>query len=178
MGLRNRFLYNHHACFFVTTTCINYAPFIAMSNQFQLLLDSLAFLSNKYETALLGYVIMPNHIHLILYFKKENYLSAFMRDFKKYTSVKIRQKLEQDGYDLNKLRAESGGFKIWQDRFDELYIRDRKHLEEKLDYIHTNPLQGHWCLAKRPEEYGYSSASYYLNNTTYDAVISHYLEFC
>ncbi|MBC7485145.1 MAG: transposase [Cytophagaceae bacterium] len=157
---------------------MNWLPLIAISNSYQLLLDSLLFSSNKYENAILGYVIMPNHIHLILYFKKKNLLSSFMRDFKKYTSVKIRQKLEQVGYDLNKLRTESGGFKIWQDRFDELYIRDRKHLEEKLDYIHTNPLQEHWCLAKRPEEYSYSSAFYYLKDTTHDAIVSHYFEFC
>ncbi len=100
-----------------------------------------------------------------------------MRDFKKFTSVQIRQKLDQTGYDLNKLRTKSGGLKIWQDRFDELYIRDRKHLEEKLDYMHTNPLQVHWCLAKRPEEYLYSSASYYMENKRIDTVTYHYLDF-
>ena len=178
MGLRNRFLYKHHSCFFITTTCANWAPFIATSNAYQLLLDSFVFLSDKYEAAILAYVIMPNHIHLILYFKKENNLSSFMRDFKKFTSVKIRQKLEQSGYDVNRIRIEVGGFKIWKDRFDELYIRDRRHLEEKLDYIHSNPLQAHWCLAKSPEEYCYSSASYYLQSEKNDKVVSHYLDFC
>lgn len=177
MGLRNRFLYKHHSCFFITTTCENWTPFIKKSNAYQLLLDSFLFLSNKYEAVILGYVIMPNHIHLILYFKEENHLSSFMRDFKKFTSVQIRQKLDQTGYDLNKLRTKSGGLKIWQDRFDELYIRDRKHLEEKLDYMHTNPLQVHWCLAKRPEEYLYSSASYYMENKRIDTVTYHYLDF-
>ena len=104
-------------------------------------------------------------------------MSAFIRDFKKYTSVQIRLRLEQADYDVEKLRIESGGLKIWQDRFDELYIRDRKHLEEKLDYMHSNPLQAHWGLSQSPEEYPYSSASYYMGNEKNNDVVNHYLEF-
>jgi hypothetical protein len=40
---------------------------------------------------------MPNHIHHILYFKKANNFSIWMRDFKKFTSVKVRQQIEKSG---------------------------------------------------------------------------------
>ncbi len=59
--------------------------------------DSINFLNQKYASFLLGYVIMLNHIHLILFFKNGNRLSDWMRDLKKFTSVKIRQQIEGDG---------------------------------------------------------------------------------
>lgn len=114
---------------------------------------------------MLGYVIMPNHFHFILYFKELNHLSDWMRDMKKFTSVKIRQELDKLGCEsfIKKIRYNEGGrvFKTWEDRFDDVYIRDKWLLEIKLDYIHTNPLQEHWSLVKLPEEYVYSSARFY-----------------
>ena len=100
-----------------------------------------------------------------------------MKNFKKFTSVKIWQRVDQVDYDVDKTKRGAGGFKIWQGHFDEYYIRDRMHLEEKLDYIHNNPLQVHWYLSKNPEGYLYSTAAYYLHNRTKDAVVSHYLDF-
>ena len=116
--------------------------------------ESINFLNTKYITATLGYVIMPNHIHLILYFKKVNQLSNWMRDLKKFTSVMVRQQIEKSGdIDLlEKLRVpeKKQVFKAWQDRFDDVYLVNKKLLETKLDYIHMNPLQEHWNLVSTP----------------------------
>ena len=49
-------------------------------------------------------------------------------------------------------------FKVWQDRFDEVYLESRSVTEVKLDYIHNNPLQERWQLTDKPEEYVHSSA--------------------
>jgi putative transposase len=88
-----------------------------------------------------------------------------MRDMKKFTSVKIRQAIENLESDaiLDRLIIEvkDRAFKVWQDRFDDVYLEDKRLLETKLDYIHLNPLQAHWNLAKVPEEYPYSSAVFY-----------------
>jgi putative transposase len=50
---------------------------------------------------------------------------------------------------------------------------NRTVLEEKLDYIHCNPVKAGLC--DLPEDYVYSSASYYLLNSK-DALITHYME--
>jgi putative transposase len=169
MGLRNRYLYEKHSCFFVTTTCRNWIPFIEWTDSFCVIENTLQFLSNKYNTKILAYVIMPNHIHLILYFNKNNNLSAFMRDFKKFTSMKIKQILMTDKPSLNS--------SIWMQRFDDVYIRDRAHLEVKLTYIHNNPLQEKWNLVTVPEKYLYSSASYYyIGSHSSRLKITHYLD--
>lgn len=47
-------------------------------------------------------------------------------------------------------------------------------LEEKLEYIHQNPLQEHWLLATMPEDYYWSSASFYIRNENHFKFLTHY----
>lgn len=95
---------------FVTTTCYKWLKIINSPEAFAIICDSLNFLLKKFESHLFGYVIMLNHLHLILYFPKQNCLSDFMRDFKKYTSVKLKEIIEnkdllrQLEYNLGKQR--------------------------------------------------------------------------
>lgn len=95
MGLRDRTLYPEADCFFVTTTCYKWYHLLAMDSCKEIVADSINFLNEKYVSSLLGYVHMPNHIHLILFFKNANLISDWMRDLKKFTSVKIRQQIER-----------------------------------------------------------------------------------
>jgi putative transposase len=133
----------------------------------------------KYATDILAYVIMPNHIHLILYFKEENQLSAMMRDFKKYTSGEIRRKLEHDGHlqmvENLRINIKMQKFKVWMDRFDDVFLESRHILESKLDYIHDNPVAKGYC--KLPEDYTYSSAGYYEKEKQGKVKITHYMEY-
>ncbi len=181
MGLRGRNQFLDEECFFVTTTCYKWFPLLEMDSCKQTLSESINFLSTKYSTATLGYVIMPNHIHLILYFKKGNQLSNWMRDLKKFTSVMVRQQIERAGDSelLEKLRVQERKqiFKVWQDRFDDVYLVSRKLLEIKLDYIHGNPMQEHWNLVTKPEDWPYSSAMFYKLGKQPAALVIDYREF-
>lgn len=166
MGLRGRTQYLDKNCFFVTTTCYKWYKLLEMNACKDIVTESILFLNDKYKTDVLGYVIMPNHIHLVLYFKKLNQLSNWMRDLKKFTAVMIRKEIENCGWVdmLEKLRLDEPRgqvFKIWQDRFDDLFLESTELLEDKLEYIHMNPLQEHWSLVDRPEKYEYSSARFY-----------------
>lgn len=181
MGLRNRTYFNYEQCFFITTTCYNWLKLIDDDEARDILTNSLNFLTEKYKCHLLGYVIMPNHLHFIIYFPVDNRLSDFMRDFKKFTSVKLRQHIESLGGEgrLESLRFEHRDqkFKVWMDRFDDVCITTADMLRVKLDYIHNNPLQPHWILAKIPEEYVYSSAGFYEGEDTGKVKLTIYSEF-
>ena len=176
MGLRGRSKFVDKKCFFITTTCNGFKNLFKDERYYQTLKDSLLFLNNKYHGELLAYVFMPNHIHLVLNFKKENYLSVYMRDFKKYTSFKIRKLIEIDGRInlLNSIKYEQGKqkFKVWHDRFDDVYIEDEDLLATKIEYIHLNPLRAK--LVKYPEDYKYSSAYTYGNIDHNDPLIDTY----
>jgi putative transposase len=46
-----------------------------------------------------------------------------------------------------------------------------------LNYIHTNPMQEHWNLVSKPEEYKFSSASFYEIGDLGDVTITHYKDY-
>ncbi|MCB9257704.1 MAG: transposase [Chitinophagales bacterium] len=113
-----------------------------MHNNMNLIAENLKYYAQKYELSILAYVIMPNHIHMILNFKRGSDRIAFMRDFKKFTSTQIRKEIElHEPEMLKKLFYTKGKqkFKIWQDRFDELFIISQDLFETKMQYIHNNP---------------------------------------
>jgi putative transposase len=181
MGLRGRTLYPEPECLFVTTTCYQWYHLLARDSCKRIVADSINFLNQKYASFLLGYVIMPNHIHLILFFKNGNRLSDWMRDLKKFTSVKVRQQIEGDGdYALlESLRIDyrKQVFEVWEDRFDDVILSNSKLLETKLNYIHTNPMQEHWNLVSKPEDYKFSSASFYEIEDLGNLTITHYKDY-
>ena len=103
-----------------------------------------------------------------------------MRDFKKYTSAHIRRMVKENSSKLLKnIRFEyrKQSYKVWMDRFDEVYIKNRKMLERVLDYIHENPLQKKWQIVENPWDYPYSSAAYYHSGKTGLIELRHYHEY-
>ena len=59
---------------------------------------------------------------------------------------------------------------------DWIVMYDRKILEQKLDYIHLNPLQEHWNLVTDPNEYLYSSCSFYEREDKRYNWLTHYMD--
>ena len=115
-----------------------------------------------------SWVIMTNHMHMIAGSHGENKISDIMRDFKKFTSKKILQTLliesgeSRRDWMLN--RFEYAGkndkkitnYKFWQEGNDaqEIYLND--YFNQKLNYIHENPVKAE--IVNREEDYRYSSA--------------------
>ncbi|MEO8399837.1 MAG: hypothetical protein ABI550_08505, partial [Ignavibacteriaceae bacterium] len=93
-------------------------------------------------------------------------ISDFMRDFKKFTSTKIRMLLESNGYNeiVEHLRHNAIGyknqtFKFWMDRFDDVIVISESVLKKKVNYIHYNPVKA--GLVTYAEDWKYSSARNY-----------------
>jgi len=105
---------------------------------------------------------MSNHIHFILFFEERNYLSKYLRDFKKYSSLQLREHIAQVyPHILPDIQFEhrSQHFKIWEDEFDDVLLYSRKMCEIKLEYMHYNPVKA--GIVADPTEYVYSSAKFY-----------------
>lgn len=109
-------------------------------------------------------------MHLIASAKEEGNLSDILRDFKKFTSKAlidaIKETLEsRRDWMLNlfwyarKNNKKIKYFKVWQDGNDAKEIHSTAFLDEKMDYIHNNPVRAE--LVARPEDYLYSSARDY-----------------
>ncbi len=99
MGLHGRSIFGDQGLvFFVTTTIVHHDPIFGFGRQYYLILiESLKFVLSKYHAALFAYVLMPSHIHLVIAMPEKKSISDLLRDFKKYTSTKIRQQLQKDG---------------------------------------------------------------------------------
>lgn len=164
MGLRDRNRFTDENCFFVTTRCHEKRFLFVDDACFHILLDNFRFYNERYKARTVAYVLMSNHIHFIVYFLERNQLSNYLRDYKKYSAVALREHLNQCRPDLvEQLRYEhrTQHYKVWQDKFDDVMLRSRKVCETKLEYIHNNPVRA--GIVDDPVKYRYSSAAFYWN---------------
>ena len=171
MGLRGRAIFgNSGQTFFVTTSTVQHERVFGLGREYyNLLCTSLKFVLNEHRAKLIAYVFMPSHVHLIIAMPLGEDISDCMRDFKKFTSTKVRQQLEKEGrYSvLQRLRTNAQGkknqvFKLWRDRFDDLVIDNDGTLTVKIEYIHNNPVKA--GLVEDAKEWEFSSARNYTLN--------------
>lgn len=122
---------------------------------------------------LYGYVIMTNHIHLIVQSDRGE-LSNLLRDFKKFTATSILDLLQNNSESRKEWILErfhkatcthnrNKSYQVWRfgNHAEEIY--SEKFLWSKLDYIHLNPVRA--GIVFRASEYLYSSASNYVNGS-------------
>jgi len=168
MGLRGRSTVESTSqIFFVTTSTFHHEKVFGLGRPYcNILIESLRFVLVEHKARLMAYVIMPSHIHFVIAMPVGEHISDLMRDFKKFTSTKIRQQLEQNGEQsrLERLRTNALGkknqvFKLWQDRFDDLVLDNEKTLITKIEYIHNNPVKA--GLVEEAEQWEFSSAGNY-----------------
>ena len=157
--------------YFITTRAVQRAHVFQRDVIKRILVDSLNVGRILGQYDLFGFVIMPNHIHLILRCHSEYTPSDVMREFKKSTSnLIIRQHEVEDNQQMLDFFASAvkSGRKeqhaVWDDEYQPKNIYSPDFLRQKLEYIHNNPIQPHWQLADRPEAYPWSSACFYLAN--------------
>jgi len=158
--------------YFLTLTVIEWINIFTTRKYFEILVNSLKF-CQKQGLKIHGYVLMTNHIHLLVSAIKKP-LASLIQSFKRYTTKEIKKALEQDKrrYILKLIensfsKKKGSSFQIWQtSNYPELIKTDR-FLLQKLEYIHNNPVKAGYVL--KPEDYLFSSArNYELND---DSVI-------
>ena len=101
------------------------------------------------------------------------------RDFLKFTAQQIKSDLilhHPAVLDRFKSTQSDRSYQFWERRPYSSTMVSRMAVEQKLDYMHNNPLQEKWKLVNLPEEYCFSSAKYYLFNDPLFSFITHYTE--
>ncbi len=178
MALRDRNKFKDQKLRFVTTSCYNKLFLLKDKCVTQILIRNLNKLNKRYDAKILAYVFMSNHIHLILYFVNDCYLSDYMRDFKSKTAYEIRKYFEnkESVKILGKIIycKRDQKFKIWEDRFDDQCIRKLKSFMTRFNYIHNNPVNA--GLVEKPEDYKLSSANFYHTEIHDELEVTHFVE--
>lgn len=157
--------------FFWTATINQWQNLLQPDKYKDIIIDSLSYLSDAGKIDVFGFVIMPNHIHLIWRTKELNGKETAQGSFLKYTAHEFRKRL----YKKNKneilsyqVDAHNKEHEFWQRDSLAIFLYSKEIAFHKLDYIHYNPVAEHWQLVKDPCEYKYSSAAFYeLNKNTF-----------
>ena len=150
--------------FFYTSTVFNYLHLFQKAIYRDIVLESLKFFIENKRIYIGAFVIMPNHIHLILKTRNGHKMTDINQNFKKYTAQKIisamkdKEEKEVKQFVVNKKDRK---IQIWKRDPNIQNVFSSFFLLQKMKYIHENPIRKHWNLANTPEEYPYSSASFY-----------------
>lgn len=159
--------------YYITFTCYKWLPLIEMTLGYDLVYNWFDTLSAK-EHTITGFVIMPNHLHLLLHFSGgTKSLNTVVGNGKRFMAYEIIKRLEkQHEWDLlNRLhlavrasdKRRGQKHEVWKDGFDVKQCRTEKFILQKLHYIHNNPCAGKWRLVTSSELYQHSSVLFYLN---------------
>ena len=157
--------------YFVTFTCYKWLSLFQEANAYDAVykwFDSLF----KNDICLTGYVIMPNHVHAILYFPQmPKSLNTVIANAKRFLAYDIIKKLEEKKANhlldvlhagVKKRESKKGQIhKVFEDSFDAKDCYSREFIFQKLDYMHHNPVSKKWQLVNDFAEYEFSSASFY-----------------
>ncbi len=156
----------HH---FVTLTVVDWVDVFSRKVYRDILLDSLQFCQQNKGLTLTAYVVMTNHVHMIV--RCENgKLSDLLRDIKKFTAQKILEQIDQVGESradwmlkrfefAAKRNRKNSFYHFWQSSNHPEEIFTEPFLWSKINYIHMNPVRA--GIVRRASDYLYSSASNY-----------------
>lgn len=176
-GHRNSFT-ELNEVYFWTVTIKDWIPLLINEAYKNVIMDSLLWLSQKNLVRIYGYVIMPNHIHLLWEQVQLNGKEFPKNSFEKFTAHAFRRMLLSDNPDMLErfmIIASDRRYHFWQRDPLAVKISSREMASQKLDYIHTNPLQEHWKLSTTPESYRFSSASFYETGKDEWGILTHYM---
>jgi REP element-mobilizing transposase RayT len=153
---------------FITGATYRRVPVFATHKHCEIFVDNLRFYRRKYGFDVFGFVLLPDHYHLLLNVPPEVSLTDLLRDFKSAVGKQIVEDLKKTNQRvlLHRLkllhpprRHKDARFRVLQpDNFIKRIVSD-KFFQQKLDYIHLNPVRE--GLAENPADYPYCSARWY-----------------
>jgi len=155
--------FDHHPQFF-TATILEWKPLLKDDGYKDIIIDSLKFLNDEKSIIIYGYVFMPNHIHLIWQIQDGFTREKIQMRFLKFTAQQMKFKLLKDNpsaLEQYRVNAKDRIYQFWERNPLSVDLWSEAVFDQKLEYIHNNPLQEKWHLADLPENYRYSSAGYY-----------------
>ncbi len=161
--------FNPDHLYFVTSTAVQHRHLFKRDVMKRIIVDILDCMRLRKRFKLYAFVIMPNHIHIIIQCLAEDSLANVIRDLKKHIADRLIRHYRVEGNQavLDFLasvvtRSERQRYKVWEDGYNAKDIFSPKFLHQKMTYIHGNPCQPHWNLVEHPEDYIWSSARFYL----------------
>ncbi|WP_044211729.1 transposase [Flammeovirga sp. OC4] len=163
--------YDQEATYFVTMTVVYWIDVFTREEYRNILLDSLRFCQKNKGLKIHAYVIMSNHVHLIITKGQHINLSDILRDFKKHTSKTVIKNIQENREESRRewmlwmferagqKNSNNKKFQFWQQHNQPVILDTSEKLSQRLGYIHDNPINA--GIVQEAANYLYSSASNY-----------------
>jgi putative transposase len=129
---------------FITFSCYGREPYLNTPQARDIFLDSLELTRHRYNFEVLGYVVMPEHVHLLISEPPDAPLSKALHSLKLSVSKRLTQR------------------PFWQTRYYDFNVFTRDKRVEKLKYMHRNPVTR--GLVTAPEDWQWSTYRHYLHD--------------
>ncbi|HUM46891.1 MAG TPA: hypothetical protein PLD84_08185 [Chitinophagales bacterium] len=166
--------------YFFTATINSWQPLLSNDSYKQIIIHSLDWFHTNKRAAINGFVIMPNHFHLLWTalgrFKATENEDALL-SFTGHQFGKTLKKCDPVLLEQYRSLQMDREYHFWERRPRSIEVKSRNIAFQKIIYMHDNPLQQHWKLVSKAEEYLFSSARYYLLNQKTHTFLQHYMDF-
>jgi putative transposase len=160
-GLSRR--YGQCQLHFITFSCYQRLPLLASARARSTFVKILGEVRDRYKFDLVGFVVMPEHIHLLLGEPPQATPSTVLQVLKQRVSRHLRRKarcrcsMRQIQFRFD--REEHALQQFWQRRFYDFNVWSQTKIVEKLHYMHMNPVKRK--LVTHPRDWPWSSFSFY-----------------
>jgi len=150
--------YGRNDLHFVTFSCYGRRPLLDTPVARNAFVEILDVMRQRYRFRLVGYVVIPEHVHLLMSEPEERNPSIVLKAVKHRVSVDLRDQRRENGNVLPR---------FWQPRFYDFNVYTSAKQREKLDYMHSNPVTRR--LVEHPGDWMWSSYLFY--ETGVDGII-------
>lgn len=161
-----------HGLNFLTCTIVGWIDLFSRQVYRDIVIDCWRYCQEHKGLEIHAFVFMSNHIHLIASCKPPFELTQVMRDWKRHSARQILNYLEDEKrpesrrFWIKRLfsffaigKKYKQEYQVWQHDNHPIELYSPDVIEQKLQYIHLNPVKAGWvCL---PEHWKYSSAGFY-----------------
>ena len=172
---------------FITFTCYRWLPLIEATDLYDDIYKWFDILKSEGHS-ILGYVIMPNHMHMLMYFSKnKRTINTCMAEGKKFRAWEIIKRLKKQRASHYLIQMEwvpedhknpnKQKFMAFELSFDCKVCKSEERVLTKLNYIHKNPVNKGYHLAPSMTAYKHSSAKYYHTGIHSAYPVEHYKRF-
>ncbi|MHB8607269.1 MAG: REP-associated tyrosine transposase [Candidatus Acidiferrales bacterium] len=143
---------------FLTFSCYRRLPLLGTARARNTFVTALAKIRERYHFLLVGYVVMPEHVHLLISEGRKCTPSLVLRVLKQRVSRDLRKRGRRAAAGQMRLAFRDGDMglpRFWQPRFYDFNVYSAKKIREKLEYMHANPVKR--GLVANPGEWIWSS---------------------
>jgi putative transposase len=150
---------------FITFSCYRRRRYLGTHRARHRFVRILDQVRSRFRFLLIGYVVMPEHVHLLVSEPKKGNPSKILQVLKQKVSRVLRKPTRKPSAQLSlAFAAATDSPAFWQRRFYDFNVWSDRKVREKLDYMHRNPVERK--LVSHPKDWPWSSWAHYEKGET------------